>query len=331
MSVRFAAGLLLLFWAGLAWADDKVLCGDAKTEAAARLAACDRLLAGANPAEPRLGEWRADRVAALTGAAIALGQEKHWTEALPALDLALKANPNSAELWVWRGDALDALDQSDAAYEAYAHALSIDPHCRGGLWGHGRLARARKQYDLALADFERLLTDKPDDMDAKDEVVNVLFDQGEKDKAIARVNAYLKSAPDHPALLVDLGHFQWDKDDNAAARDTLDKALAKDPQNTTALYYRALSWRDLKHPDKAIADLLRMIRIDPDDPDGPSLLGSIYMDLDDAFSARLYEDKALALNSKHVYALETRAKALRVMGDEAAAKRDEAAAKALKR
>jgi tetratricopeptide (TPR) repeat protein len=267
---------------------------------------------------------------ALADLAITLGEQKRWKEALPALDEALKVNPKNAGLWAWRGDTLDALDQSDKAFEAYARALSIDPHDRGGLWGHGRLARARKLYDVALADFDRLIADKPDDVDAKDAAVNVLFDRGDKAKAIERVRAYLKDAPDQPTLLVDLGHFQWEKDDNAAALETLDKALAKAPENTNALYYRALSWRDLKHADKAIADLRRMMRIDPEDPDGPSLLGSIYMDMDDAYSARLYADKALALNPKQVYALETRAKALRAMGEEAAAKRDEAAAKALK-
>lgn len=82
-------------------------------------------------------------------------QKNAYAPALEDFDDAIRRNPNDALTYCYRAEALNADHQRDAALEAVNTALRIDPKLGEGYYTRGWIHHARKEYDLALADFEK--------------------------------------------------------------------------------------------------------------------------------------------------------------------------------
>jgi len=93
-------------------------------------------------------------------------EEKQFTEAIVALDRAIKINPRCAKAWHVKGVALFGLSRYDDAYKSFDRAISVDPQ-NAELWHYKNGVEFLKApylfgaQERALAAFEEVIKLNP--------------------------------------------------------------------------------------------------------------------------------------------------------------------------
>ncbi|MCA2941850.1 tetratricopeptide repeat protein, partial [Microcystis sp. M011S1] len=156
-----------------------------------------------------------------------------------------------------------------AEIKAYlSDSPSLDPVQTSELWHKkGLIHQMGKEYEQAIASYDRALEFKPDDHEAWYNRGVALADLGRFAEAIASYDKALEIKPDdHDAwnyrgvALDDLGRF-------AEAIASYDKALEIKPDDHEAWYNRGIALDDLGRLEQAIASYDRALEIKPDYPD----------------------------------------------------------------
>ena len=142
------------------------------------------------------------------------------------LERLVAAPPGSAEAWFERGAALERKDP-EAALEAYAQAVSLDP----------RHLRARINLGCLLHETGRL--------DGAEEVYREA----------------LRESGEDPLLLYDLGVLLEDMDRRSEAMQAYEAALRADPRFADCHYNLALLCRGLGKPREAIRHMAEYRRL----------------------------------------------------------------------
>lgn len=117
---------------------------------------------------------------------------------LAALDTALAARPDHAELHYHRGAVLAQLGRSDAARDAFLAALSLEPSHFGALNDLGTLLYTtdyRSAAQLVYAEAVRYHPEKPA---ARVNLANALLAADDLGEARRQFEAALRLEPDHP-------------------------------------------------------------------------------------------------------------------------------------
>jgi uncharacterized spore protein YtfJ len=92
-----------------------------------------------------------------------LFEEKRFSEALEMADVLLTKDPKSADLHVWKGNAMGRLAQGNpadmmkygmGAMQEYETALALEPQNQGGHFGRGMARYYMGNADGAIEDFE---------------------------------------------------------------------------------------------------------------------------------------------------------------------------------
>ena len=146
----------------------------------------------------------------------------------------------------------------------------------------GRMLLKRGMLDEAVAVFKKALKNDPRNLELVDSLVAALLEAKDYENARQIVETALESNRDHPRLLAMLGRIQSGRGDHSAARATLERALAADPNEAsvrdalTDLYLRhndadhalemvvPLVERSLSRGERhaAIEQLNRILRVD---------------------------------------------------------------------
>jgi tetratricopeptide (TPR) repeat protein len=159
---------------------------------------------------------------------------KKHQDALASFAKAEAMGFTEALLYYHRGESLRALGRFAQAYDSYSIALAKSPDPK--LASHMRMRRAEaataaQKYDAAVADFNLLLKDSPNDQE----------------------------------LMMGLGMAYVGKSDSAAALVVFDRLLAVRP-TAAAHYGRGLAYVVASDRKKAMEDLDRAVSLDPGNP-----------------------------------------------------------------
>lgn len=240
---------------------------------------------------------------------------------------ALVANPDSATAYLGRGNAARNLGQFQQAIDDYTHAielregLAIAYNNRG--WAYYNLG----DYNRALADYNRALELDPNLAYAYNNRGLVVWAMGTPDTALSDFNRASTLGLDW--ALYNLGQLEasgvpvepppafvsieeqvnqaliaadavWDAGDWRAAIDGYTAVLELDPNNVTALQYRADSFYSVDAFGEALVDYERAVELAPDNPF--VIWGRAYTRaaLDDFDGAYLDYQRAAALAPDHV-------------------------------
>ncbi|QMV71931.1 tetratricopeptide repeat protein [Comamonas piscis] len=165
---------------------------------------------------------------------MALELLKRYPEALAAFDSAQKQGFDNAALAYHQATAYKLMQQMEPAFQSYAKALKLQPEealVSKILLEQAEVAIPAGHYDVAIANYQRLL----------------------------------KKAPDNTRLEVGLGIALIGKQDFAQALQIFDASLARRP-NPPAYYGKALVYRAKGDRAQAIHNLQRASAMDPANP-----------------------------------------------------------------
>jgi Flp pilus assembly protein TadD/SAM-dependent methyltransferase len=210
--------------------------------------------------------------------------EKRWLDAIEAYFKFLRLRPDAAGIWVQLGHCLTKSGNAEEAEKAYLEALALKPENPDTLLHLGRIKRSMNDEASAEHYLERAAGIPSPSLDAKTELLalrsssadralasgNGARDEKRWADAIEGYNAFLRVRPDAANIWVQLGH---------CLRETV-KAVES---------------------EKAY---LKALELDPDKQDTLLHLGRIKQLMNDPASAAHYFERAAALPSPSLDALE---------------------------
>jgi putative PEP-CTERM system TPR-repeat lipoprotein len=150
-------------------------------------------------------------------------------EAQSLVDAALAAAPKLGEAWTLKGDLLLAQAKRDEAVAAYREAIEVAPH----------------------------------EVAPRGSLIGLELDEGKQDQAVKDVAAITAIAPNHPETLYFNGLMAYREGNYTKARDFMQRQLAVSPENVPGLVLYATVQYKLKSYEEAEANLLKALRIDP--------------------------------------------------------------------
>ncbi len=266
-----------------------------------------------HPQAPRGWLWRAELERQQGAQSEALATLRRAV-LLPGLDTPLRlaaaaqfdalGEPAAAAEVLAQGEQDDTLLANRAAYLARAEATDAlqalyeevlagaEPHPPARLFLLGQLAELRKQPQEALGWYGRIRDDPLAD-DAVLRIAVVRHGLGELDAAIAGLRAFQESDSEDGEALVQSFLLEADLLQRSrkpeAMIEVYDRGLAMFEDEPDLLYGRALAHERVDQVDQAIADLRRLLELEPDNVEAMNALGYTLADRTDQ------HEEALAL------------------------------------
>jgi tetratricopeptide (TPR) repeat protein len=155
-----------------------------------------------------------------------LGQLK---AALDTVRELRQAHPNDADLHYLEGRFLDEHGLPEAAVQAFAEAIALDPDHRLA-WNNLAYLEGRLDPDTGIARHRELLDRFGDDATIRHNLGCLLRDQGQLDQAFANFQRALALDGRRAAMWVNLGDLHRQQGNRFEAIAAYQQALAIDPE-----------------------------------------------------------------------------------------------------
>ncbi len=222
---------------------------------AGRDAEADRLLAEAETVRP--GSARERLVLASTY--LGRGMDR---EALALAEEASQLDPLDSSAWLIRGHCHAQLAQNERADQSFSLGIALRPGFHWAYFHRGRVALERRDFDRALADFDRLLEAIPDQPDALLNRALAKLERGDAPGAIADLDRLLgrAGAPTRALFLRSRAHQA--RGDRAAAEADRREGIARVPDDELSWVARGLN-RLAADPAAALEDFRTARKLNP--------------------------------------------------------------------
>ncbi|BCB90578.1 tetratricopeptide repeat protein [Phytohabitans suffuscus] len=247
---------------------------------------------------------------------------RQWGDAF--LEAAEDAQSPTVAEW---GRRLRDAESSDATSLDLLTAMLDHPGLSDAARAQVAMARAyhfqgQGYASRAIDDAERAVRLCPDDLGLRGERGVVYREFELYDKALADFDAVLAEHPDNDVRLASRGETLRLMGRPADGLADLDRSLAQVPDDTWTLQSRGLAYFDLGRVEDALADLVRATRLEPDEAGGYLTLADVYVRTRRFGPAFAALDKAVALAPDAAITWENRSAAHLAAGDLAAAVAD---------
>jgi Flp pilus assembly protein TadD len=260
--IRQAVGLLMaLLLAGLAAAEQASIGSARDLLAKGRLADAVVVLHEVVAADPGNVDART-----LLGTTLAIQGRR--SESIEQLNEVVRLRPDSPKAYNTLGMVLSRFVEVKAARGAFEKALDLDPN----------LAEARVNLALLLAqsgDFKQAGEQLDRAIQLQGDTRPAAYShylrartwvaQKEMGKAASELEIAVKLRPDYAKAWSDLGGVQRLGGDAKGAQQSLERAVALDPDDETTQYRLGLQCLENREPHKAIEHLKVALQHDPDD------------------------------------------------------------------
>ncbi len=183
-----------------------------------------------------------------------------------------------------------------------SQAIAIKPAEAAAYANRGLSRHAAKQYEGALADFDRAIALKPAEAESHYCQGNVLFDLKRYSRALASYDRALALQPGHAAAHCNHGSALKMLKRHQAALASFDRALALRPDFADARGNRANVLLSLGRPHEAIAEYDRAIAINPRHAESHSNRGNALQQLGRYDEALASYNHALAIRPAYTLA-----------------------------
>ncbi len=233
-------------------------------------------------------------------------QASRYNEAVARYKMILSAEPNAYTSRL--SLALIQLEQKNFTL-AEENLLKVeDQKGYSGVVNYylGLINQELKKTDKALMYFKRVKLG-PYFVDAQLHQAEIYFSKGEHDRAFQVLdNIEGKQAKDQLKVHRAKAIFYSSLSQPEQAIQAYNDVLVLAPNHIGALMNQAMLFYDLKHMDSYVANLKRVIEIDPDESDALNALGYYYADLNKNLSeAEVLLQRAYQLNPESYYILDS--------------------------
>ena len=235
-----------------------------------------------------------------------------FDEAIGCFDAVLGCVPEHRHTLQWRITALRRLRRFQEADEFATDAIRRLPHCPLLHVEHAWVASDQDQEDEAVTRVERALAIDPRNATALRDRIQFLRWGRQFEQAEQAVTAAIELRPDDPDIHAAAAWVASDQDQEDEAVTRVERALAIDPRNATALRDRIqfLRWgRRFEEAEQAVA---AAIELRPDDPDIHTTAAWVASDQDRQDEAVTRVERALAIDPRNATALRSRIEVLRL-------------------
>jgi tetratricopeptide (TPR) repeat protein len=175
--------------------------------------------------------------------ALTLQQQDKFAESLPLLTALVKQAPANADYQASYGVALQQTGKLTEAVAAYDKAIALAPNNAMFHYSLGTARHQMKQYAPAKTAYKKSLALDPTLTDAKEALAML-----EKSSATQSLSDATKA---------------YQAKDYKKASILINAAIAQDPNNATAHYYKGLILQAQQQPDSAITSYRKASQVDP--------------------------------------------------------------------
>lgn len=191
------------------------------------------------------------------------------------LTAAIMQNPDSAELYYQRSEALDQVHSPDLAQMDLEKAVSLDPSNLKYLYALGEINVRLQKANEAIAVLNKLIEKAPHSGPGILLLSQAYLLKQQPDKAMQEINIILSSDSTYPGALYALAKVQLVQKDTQKAIRTLQKALSLRDDDYSASLLLANTFAD-KHNTNAILQYRKTFDIDTSDVSPLVALGQFY-------------------------------------------------------
>lgn len=138
--------------------------------------------------------------------AIAYAEEKRWQQSFQTCQLALKINPNSAEVYKTWGDILQKMGKKAEAIGCYAQAIALEPQMPAAYANLGSLYASQEKWTKAIEYYEKALALDPNSAGINRSLAKIWEELEEDDKALGY---FLQALELEPRTLTPQQYFHF--------------------------------------------------------------------------------------------------------------------------
>ncbi|ABV93076.1 tetratricopeptide TPR_2 repeat protein [Dinoroseobacter shibae DFL 12 = DSM 16493] len=210
--------------------------------------------------------------------------------ALHALDAAAARYKNNSDPLVIKGDVLRGLGRFDDAEAAYRRAVEINPDDLRGVEGLGAMLEAGGKADEAITVYQSALATNPSDIAFALNTARLQVALDDLSAARETLKRFEASNPENSQVKIALGRVEFLSGNNEAATAYFDQAIRIAPENSTQYLLKARAQLNATEFAAAEETLRGAREIFPDDPQVPFELASLYgVTRDYARAAEVFE------------------------------------------
>jgi tetratricopeptide (TPR) repeat protein len=234
------------------------------------------------------------------------GRLGKFSPAIECFRRAIRLCPEHADGHFNLGVAYRSLKRWNEARAALERAVQLQPQWPEAQFNLGNCYRDERRIDEAIACFEAALRVRPDYPKALNNLASLLRGRGEAKRAEELLRRAIALDPRHASAFFNLGGLLRERGELSAALECLVQALEICPDSPAyqterdeilrgLLRQRAKDYRHAKRYDEALAEIDKLLAVDPRSAAAYTLRGSVLMLQGDVHGAIEAYERALAI------------------------------------
>jgi len=253
-----------------------------------------------------------ERYLELTRVAIQLQQVDLHEDALDILEKVIKLSPQYTSAYVVQGLSYQAMNQNDAAEEAFRKALKLQPKNEQVLKSLGLLLIGQGKYEEGIERLLKYNKKYPEDNITLDALVSA-YSKMKKPAEIKKLLQSIWSTTSNEEIGIRYTRYLLGLEQNEEALKIASQVVEKyeTPRTLTEL---SLVLVVLERYNEAIEQMEKATELDPSFDRALRGLSFCFTKLNRAEEAIEYADRALSINDKHYRNLQAKGDALLIMG-----------------
>lgn len=217
-------------------------------------------------------------------------------ESIKQLEKGVSILQSYSDAWYHLGLAYKENNDGKNAVRAFEMAKSMKDFNDDEFFVSSGLANAMiKNYDAAIADYEKAVQINPKSAEAYNNYGIALTDINRLEEALSTLNKALALDPNFEAAIYNVGNVYAKAGDYNTAISFYDKAIAIDPGYTEAYNNKGNSYASMNQFDKAVLSFEKVTQLNPTDPKALYNLGVTYHLLGDEQKAQDFINRSRAL------------------------------------